>query len=394
MNVATPFIIDAVRTPMGRGRPNGALAEIHPVELLAGTLKAIVARTGIDAGLVDDVLTGCVSQCGEQYNNVGRMALLAAGFPSHVPATTIERKCGSSQQAVHFAAQGIASGAYELVIACGIESMSRIPLGSARMGKDIFGPTLNAAYAPGFVSQGVSAELIAAKWGISREEMDVYSAESHRRADAVRSAGGFSEEIHAVNTGHAVVTQDETIRPGTTAETLSGLRPSFVDDALSLRYPQISWSVTAGNSSQITDGASAMLLASEEMAKKLGLTPRARFVAFDVIGDDPLMMLTAPIPATRRVLAKARMSIEEIDHVEVNEAFACVPLAWAREFPVDMAKLNPRGGAIALGHPLGASGIRLMTTMLNGLEQSGGRYGLQTMCEGGGMANATIIERI
>ncbi len=392
--MATPFIIDAVRTPMGRGRPNGALAQIHPVELLAETLKAIVARTRIDPGLVDDVLTGCVSQCGEQYNNIGRMALLAAGFPTHVPATTIERKCGSSQQAVHFAAQGIASGVYDLVIACGIESMSRIPLGSARMGKDIFGPTLNAAYAPGFVSQGVSAELIAAKWGISREEMDLYSAESHRRADAVRTSGGFADEIHAVKTDDGIVAQDETIRPGTTAEALAALQPSFVDEELSRRYPQISWSVTAGNSSQITDGASAMLLASEAAAEKLGLKPRARFVAFDVVGDDPLMMLTAPIPATRRVLSKANMAIEDIDHVEVNEAFASVPLAWAREFPIDRAKLNPRGGAIALGHPLGASGIRLMTTMLNGLEQSGGRYGLQTMCEGGGMANATIIERI
>ncbi len=392
--MATPFIIDAVRTPMGRGRPNGALAQIHPVELLAETLKAIVARTRIDPGLVEDVLTGCVSQCGEQYNNIGRMALLAAGFPTHVPATTIERKCGSSQQAVHFAAQGIASGVYDLVIACGIESMSRIPLGSARMGKDIFGPTLNAAYAPGFVSQGVSAELIAAKWGISREEMDLYSAESHRRADAVRTSGGFADEIHAVKTDDGIVAQDETIRPGTTAEALAALQPSFVDEELSRRYPQISWSVTAGNSSQITDGASAMLLASEAAAEKLGLKPRARFVAFDVVGDDPLMMLTAPIPATRRVLSKANMAIEDIDHVEVNEAFASVPLAWAREFPIDRAKLNPRGGAIALGHPLGASGIRLMTTMLNGLEQSGGRYGLQTMCEGGGMANATIIERI
>ncbi|MBL0116859.1 MAG: thiolase family protein [Sphingomonadales bacterium] len=392
--MATPFIIDAVRTPMGRGRPNGALAQIHPVELLAETLKAIVARTRIDPGMVDDVLTGCVSQCGEQYNNIGRMALLAAGFPTHVPATTIERKCGSSQQAVHFAAQGIASGAYDLVIACGIESMSRIPLGSARMGKDIFGPTLNAAYAPGFVTQGVSAELVAAKWGISREEMDLYSAESHRRADAVRTSGGFADEIHAVKTDDGIVAQDETIRPGTTAEALAALQPSFVDEELSRRYPQISWSVTAGNSSQITDGASAMLLASAAAAEKLGLKPRARFVAFDVVGDDPLMMLTAPIPATRRVLSKANMAIEDIDHVEVNEAFASVPLAWAREFPIDRAKLNPRGGAIALGHPLGASGIRLMTTMLNGLEQSGGRYGLQTMCEGGGMANATIIERI
>ncbi len=379
---------------MARGRASGAFADIHPVELLAGTLKALIARTGIDPGQVEDVLTGCVSQVGEQYNNVGRMALLAAGFPVHVPSTTIERKCGSSQQAVHFAAQGIAAGAYNLVIACGIESMSRIPLGSARMGKDIFGPTLNAAYAPGLVSQGISAELIAARWGISRAEMDSYAAESHRRAAATREAGRFKAEIAAVRAGDSVVTDDETIRPGTTPETLAGLEPSFADAQSLARFPEISWSVTAGNASQITDGASAMLLASEGMAKRLGLTPRARFVAFDVIGDDPMMMLTAPLPATRRVLAKAGMTAEQIDHFEVNEAFACVPLAWSREFPVDMARLNPRGGAIALGHPLGASGLRLMTTMLNGLEQSGGRYGLQTMCEGGGMANATIIERI
>ena len=392
--MATPFIIDAVRTPMGRGRPNGALAQIHPVELLAETLKAIVARTRIDPGLVDDVLTGCVSQCGEQYNNIGRMALLAAGFPTHVPATTIERKCGSSQQAVHFAAQGIASGAYDLVIACGIESMSRIPLGSARMGKDIFGPTLNAAYAPGFVSQGVSAELIAAKWGISREEMDLYSAESHRRADAVRTSGGFADEIHAVKTDDGIVAQDETIRPGTTAEALAALQPSFVDEELSRRYPQISWIVTAGNSSQITDGASAMLLASEAAAEKLGLKPRARFVAFDVVGDDPLMMLTAPIPATRRVLSKANMAIEDIDHVEVNEAFASVPLAWAREFPIDRAKLNPRGGAIALGHPLGATGAIRTATLVHGLQRTGGKYGMVSMCIGTGMGAAGIFERL
>jgi acetyl-CoA acyltransferase len=392
--VPTPYIIDAVRTPMARGKASGAFADIHPVELLAGTLKALVARTGIDPALVDDVLMGCVSQVGEQYNNVGRMALLAAGFPVHVPATTIERKCGSSQQAVHFAAQGIAAGAYDLVIAGGIESMSRIPLGSARMGRDIYGPTLNAAYAPGFVSQGVSAELIAARWGISRDEMDGYSAESHRRAAETRGAGGFVSEIAPVQAGETLVSEDETIRAGTTAETLGSLQPSFADDALSQRYPEIVWGVTPGNASQITDGAAVMLLASDRMAKQLGLTPRARFVAFDVVGDDPLMMLTAPIPATRRILAKSGMAIDAIDHFEVNEAFASVPLAWSREFPVDPARLNPRGGAIALGHPLGASGARLMTTMLNALEQTGGRFGLQTMCEGGGMANATIIERL
>ncbi len=392
--MGTPFIIDAVRTPMARGKTGGALSGVHPVELLAGTLKALVERNGVDPGLIDDVLTGCVTQAGEQYNNVGRMGLLAAGFPVHVPATTIERKCGSSQQAVHFAAQGITAGAYDLVIACGIESMSRLPLGSARMGQDIYGPTLNAAYAPGFVSQGVSAELIAARWNISREEMDDYAARSHARADAARASGAFAAEIVPVDVDGRPFDTDETIRAGTTAESLSTLKPSFADEELSRRYPEIGWGVTPGNSSQLTDGAAAILLASESMAAKLGLTPRARFVAFDVVGDDPLMMLTAPIPATRRVLAKAGLEAGAIDHFEVNEAFASVPLAWSREFPVDPARLNPRGGAIALGHPLGASGARLMATMLNALEQTGGKLGLQTMCEGGGMANATIIERL
>ena len=390
----TPFIIDAVRSPMARGKAGGALSAMHPVELLAETLKALVARTGIDPGAVDDVLIGCVSQVGEQSNNPGRMALLAAGFPVHVPASTIERKCGSSQQAIHFAAQGIAAGAYDLVIAGGIESMSRIPMGSARIGMDIFGPTLNAAYAPGFVSQGVAAELVAQKWGITRVEMDSYSAASHLRAAAVRERGGFAGEIAAIMVDGVVVDQDETIRPGSTAESLGGLKAVFHDERMRARFPDLEWGVTAGNSSQLADGASVLLLASEAAAKRYGLTPRARFAGFDVIGDDPMLMLTAPIPATRRVLAKAGLSAADIDHFEVNEAFSSVPLAWAKEFAVDPARLNPRGGAIALGHPLGASGARLMTTMLNGLEQDGGRYGLQTMCEAGGMANATIIERI
>jgi acetyl-CoA acyltransferase len=392
--MSTPFIIDAVRTPMARGKPGGALSTVHPVELLALTLRALVERNGLDPALVDDVLIGCVSQVGEQSNNPGRMALLAAGFPAHVPATTIERKCGSSQQAVHFAAQGIASGAYDIAIAGGIESMSRIPMGSARLGADIFGPTLNALYAPGFISQGVAAELVAQKWRISRAEMDEYAAQSHDRAERARSAGGFEAEIVPVAVDGVTVSRDETIRPSTTFEGLSGLKPVFGTPEMSDRFPAVEWGVTSGNSSQLTDGAAAILLMSEAAALRLGCKPRARFVAFDVVGDDPLLMLTAPIPATRRVLAKAGMSAEQIDHFEVNEAFASVPLAWAREFPVARERLNPRGGAIALGHPLGASGARLMATMLNGLEQTGGRFGLQTMCEAGGMANATIIERL
>jgi acetyl-CoA acyltransferase len=322
------------------------------------------------------------------------MALLAAGFPIHVPATTIDRKCGSSQQAIHFGAQGIMAGAYDIVIAGGIESMSRVPMGSARMGKDPFGPAMVERYAPGLVSQGVSAELVAARWHLTRDELDAYSAASHERAAATREAGGFDDEIVPVAWGNHRVEADETIRLTTSAESLSQLKTVFNDDALAIRFPEIQWSITAGNSSQITDGASALLLMSEDTANELQLKPRARFVAFDVIGDDPLLMLTAPIPATRRILEKSGMKLEQIDHYEVNEAFAPVPLAWQKEFRADPDRLNPRGGAIALGHPLGASGARLMTTMLHALEQTGGRYGLQTMCEAGGMANATIIERL
>jgi acetyl-CoA acetyltransferase family protein len=390
----TPFIIDTIRTPIARGKAGGAFSALHPVELLALTLKALVARNGIDPGEIDDVLIGCVGQVGEQSNNPGRMALLAAGFPSHVPASTVERKCGSSQQAVHFAAQGIAAGAYDLVIAGGIESMSQVPLGSARMGKDMYGPTLQSRHAPGLVSQGVSAELIAAKWGITREEMDAYSAQSHQRAAACAADGRFAREIIPVEWDGQCVSRDETIRPGTSVAALAELKPSFPTPELSERFPELRWGITAGNSSQLGDGASAMLLASERMAARLGLRPRARFAGFDVVGDDLLLMLTAPIPATRRVLRKAGLRLQDIDQFEVNEAFASVPLAWLRENDLDPARLNPRGGAIALGHPLGASGTRLMTTLLCGLEDTGGRYGLQTMCEGGGMANATIIERV
>lgn len=390
----TPYIVDAIRTPMARGRAGGALADTHPVELLAHCLRALVERNRLDPGLVDDIIVGCVSQVGEQSYTPGRSAALAAGFPVHVPSTTVERKCGSSQQAVHFAAQGIAAGAYDIVIAAGIESMSRIPMGSARLGQDVFGPTLSARHAPGFVSQGVAAELIAQRWKIPREEMDRYSAESHRRAAATQRAGGFEREIIAVPTAGGDFTADETIRAGTTVEALAQLKIAFRTEEMSARFPEIEWSITAGNSSQITDGAAALLIVGESAAKKLGLRPRARFAGFDVVADDPLLMLTAPIPATQRVLRKAGLGIDRIDHFEVNEAFASVPLAWLRETGADPARLNPCGGAIALGHPLGASGARLMTTMLHALERSGGRYGLQTMCEAGGMANATVIERL
>lgn len=387
-------IVDAVRTPMGRGKAGGAFSSMHPVELLATVLKALTERNKFDPGMVDDVLVGCVNQVGEQSNTPGRMAWLSAGLPEHVPATTIERKCGSSQQAIHFAAQGVIAGAYDIVIAGGLESMSTIPLGGNRLGKDIFGPGVNRRYAPGIVSQGVCAELVAAKWGLTRRELDEYSVASHARAAQAAAAGHFANEIVAVDANGTLVSADESIRPGTSVERLGGLEPPFGNAEMKARFPDIEWKVTAGNSSQITDGAAALLIMSEERAKALGLRPRARFVAFDVIGDDPTMMLTAPIPATQRVLRKAGMKAADIDHYEVNEAFASVPLAWQREIGVDGVRLNPCGGAIAFGHPLGASGARLMTTMLNALERNGQRYGLQTMCEAGGMANATIIERL
>ena len=388
------FIIDAVRTPMGRGKAGGALSGLHATDLLTPVLRALIERNNLDPGTVDDVIAGCVSQAGEQSAGVGRFAWLAAGYPDHVPSTTIDRKCGSSQQAVHFAAQGIMAGAYDIVIACGVESMSRVPMGSARIGQNPFSPAVLTRYAPGMIGQGVSAELVADKWKVTREELDAYSAQSHQRAAAARAAGHFNNEIIPVTTPEGVMSEDETIRPSTTAAGLGQLKVAFDSDAMKARYPQLGWRVTAGNSSQITDGAAGLLIMSERMAIKLGLKPRARFAGFDVIGDDPLMMLIAPIPSTRRVLEKSGINKDAIDHYEVNEAFASVPLAWQREFKVDPAKLNPCGGAIALGHPLGASGARLMTTMLNAMERNGARYGLQTMCEAGGMANATIIEKV
>ena len=387
------LIVDALRTPTGRGRPSGVLAGIHPVDLLAQALTALLERTGIDPSTVDDVIIGCVSQTGEQSATPGRMAWLAAGYPAHVPATTIDRKCGSSQQAVHFAAQGILAGAYDIVIAGGLESMSRVPMGSARAGADPSGAGIAARFAPGLVSQGVAAELVAAKYGVSREAQDEYSVRSHRLA--VESAVAFEREIIPVTTADGtIVTADETPRPGTTAERLAGLNPVFETPELSGRFPQIGWSVTAGNSSQLADSATLVLLMSERKARELGITPRARVHAMTAVGDDPLLMLTAPIPATEKIFARSGLKLEQMDHIEVNEAFAPVPLAWQSHFNADLEKINPRGGAIALGHPLGASGTRLMTTMLHALEDNQQRYGLQLMCEAGGMANATIIERL
>jgi acetyl-CoA C-acetyltransferase/acetyl-CoA acyltransferase len=390
-------IVDAVRSPSGRGRATGSLAGVHPNELLGQVLRGLVDRVGIDPGLVDDVLVGCVSQAGEQSATPGRQALLGAGFPDHVPSVTIERKCGSGQQAVEFAAAGIVAGLYDVAIAGGVESMSRVPMGSARLDRDPFGPRVRERFGD-LVPQGVSAELVAAKWGLSRTRLDEYSARSHARAARAGADGFAAAEIVPIDavdqeTGEPRrVDADETVRPDTTVERLARLQPAFATPAWRARYPELDWRVTAGNSSQITDGAAALLLTSADRANELGLRPRARIVASSVVGDDPVLMLTGPIPATRRVLERAELGIDDIDAVEINEAFASVPLAWQAEFGADDARVNPRGGAIALGHPLGASGARLMTTLIHHLERTGGRYGLQAMCEAGGMANATIIE--
>ena len=391
-------IVDIVRSPVGRGKIGGSLSALHPVDLLAQTLQGLIGRTGIDPGLVEDVLIGCVSQVGEQSATPGRMAWLGAGFPEHVPSVTIDRKCGSSQQAAHFAAQGVMAGAYDIVVAGGIESMSRVRMGSARMGADPYGDLVNERYAPGLVSQGLAAELVADRWMLTREDLDAYAAQSHARAQAAAAAGSFVNEIVPVTvtaaTGAVVVSADETIRPFTTVESLAGLATVFATDDARARFPGLDFRVTAGNSSQITDGASAMLIMSREKADSMGVRARARFHSFSQVGDDPLLMLTGVLPATRRVLERGALGLDDVDVFEVNEAFASVPLAWLRELGVDGARVNPRGGAIALGHPLGASGGRLMATLVNALEQTGGRWGLQAMCEAGGMANATIIERL
>jgi acetyl-CoA acetyltransferase family protein len=378
------------KAPKG-DRPGGALSSLHPVELLGQVLKALVERNDIDPGEVEDVIAGCVSQVGEQAGPVGRWAWLAAGLPEHVPGVSVHRACGSSQQSADFAAQGVIAGVYDMVVACGVESMSRIPMFTARIGQDPFGASVRSRYEPGLVPQGISAELIAARWKMNREELDGFAAESHARA----SATNFSREIvPATLPDGSTVDTDETIRPATTAETLGQLNPSFHTQEMAERFPEIQWLITAGNSSQLADGASAVLIMSEKRASQLGLRPRARFCAFSVAADDPITMLTGPLPATEKVLKRAQLSISDMNHYEVNEAFAPVPLAWLQHFDADSKALNPRGGAIALGHPLGASGTRLLTTMLAGLEDTGGRYGLQTMCEAGGMANATIIERL
>ncbi|HYI45821.1 MAG TPA: thiolase family protein [Actinomycetota bacterium] len=379
-------IVEAVRTPLGKR--NGKLKDWHPVDLLGTTLKEIIERSGVDPNLVDDVVCGCVSQVGEQSLNVGRNAWLTAGLPEEVPATTVDRQCGSSQQAAHFAAQGVIAGAYDVAIACGVENMTRVPMGSSASTAGFpFPDTLMSRYEGGLVPQGISAEIIAERWNLSREELDRFGARSHTLAGKATESGAFKNEIFPIKVETELFETDEGIRTPN-LEKMAQLPPAFKEDGV----------ITAANSSQITDGAAALLITTPEKAKELGLTPRARFAGFALAGTDPVTMLTGPIPATQKVVERSGIALKDIDLVEINEAFASVVLAWKKELGLEddwfEERVNVNGGAIALGHPLGASGARLMTTLLNALEQRGGRYGLQTMCEGGGLANATIIERL
>jgi acetyl-CoA acyltransferase len=382
----TAVIIDAVRTPMGKR--NGLLSGWHPVDLASETLRALVERNRLDPILVDDVIMGCVSQVGEQTFNIARNAVLAASWPESVPGVTLDRQCGSSQQAAHFAAQGVMAGVYDVVVAAGVESMSRVPMGisfSQGPGKP-FGPKMTERYDHQLVPQGISAEMIADQWSLQREDLDRIAYDSHMRAQRATEEGRFEAQIIPIETRGdgqtTTMTLDEGIRPSTTPEALAALRPAFKEDGV----------ITAGNSSQITDGSAAVLIMSASKAAELGMTPRATFAGFSVVGTDPVTMLTGPIPATEAVLANAGLTLDDIGLFEVNEAFASVVGAWLAETGADWERVNVNGGAIALGHPLGASGARLMTTLLHEMERTGSRYGLQTMCEGGGTANGTILE--
>ena len=375
-------IVEAVRTPVGKR--NGGLATMHAADLSADVLNALVARTGIDPAEVDDVIWGCVSQVGDQSSNIGRYSVLAAGWPETIPGTTINRACGSSQQALEFAVQAVVSGHQDLVVAGGVEVMSRVPLGAAKAGGEPYGPRARARYQNFSFNQGLSAELIAQKWGLGRARLDAFAALSHERAALAQDTGAFDDQIVPVTVGEdgATVSRDEGIRRGTSVESLAKLKPAFTEDGV----------IHAGNSSQISDGAAALLVTTPERARELGLDPIVRYRAGVVVGADPVLLLTGPIPATEKVLRKAGVGVKEIGVFEVNEAFAPIPLAWAAEIGADPGKLNPLGGAIALGHPLGASGAVLTTRMIHHMRRHGIRYGLQTMCEGGGTANATLFE--
>ena len=382
--VRDAVIVGAVRSPVGIGKAEkGALSSIHPVDLSAMVLQGLIARTGIDPALIDDVIWGAVSQVGEQAFNVGRNAALAAGFPEEVTGVSIDRQCGSSQQAAHFGAAGVIAGQYDFVIAGGVESMSRVPMFSnAAGGEGPFGPRMIDRYNGGLVGQGISAEMIAEQWNLSRTDLDAIAVTSNERAAAATAAGLFADEIIPITTASGVVSTDQGIRAGTTLESLAGLKTPFKDGGV----------VTAGNASQISDGSAAMLITSSEKAREFGLKPLARFHTFALAGVDPIIMLTGPIPATKKALQRSGLALADIGTFEVNEAFASVLGAWYQEIGADPALTNPNGGAIALGHPLGASGARLMTTMLHHMRRNNIKYGLQTMCEGGGMANATILE--
>ena len=372
-------IVEAVRTPTGKR--NGGLAGVHPADLSAHVLRALVERSGIDPTLVDDVIWGCVSQVGEQTFDIARTAVLSAGWPESVPGTTVDRQCGSSQQALHFAAAGVVAGHYDVAVAGGVESMSRVPMGSAMLASPL-GAGYQARYGEEFPNQGIGAEMIAEQWGFSRQRLDEFALESHEKAAAATDAGAFAGQIAPVTTQDTVVSRDEGIRRGGTLETLGGLKPAFRPDGV----------ITAANSSQISDGSAALLVTTSERAAQLGLTPLVRVHTASVVGSAPMPMLTGPIPATRKALASSGLRIEDIGAFEVNEAFASVPLAWLQDVGADEKALNPLGGAIALGHPLGGSGARLMTTLVHHMRDNHIRYGLQTMCEGGGQANATILE--
>ena len=373
-------IVEAVRTPAGKR--GGGLSAVHAADLSAVVLGALVDRTGIDPAVVDDVVWGCVGQIGDQSANIARYAVLAAGWPESVPGTTVNRACGSSQQALDFAVQAVLSGQMDVVVAGGVEVMSRVPLGAARAGGQPYGPQVLARYDGFDFNQGLSAEKIAQKWGITRAQADEFAALSHARAAAAQDAGAFDRQIVPVTAQGATVSADEGVRRTTSVEKLASLKPSFSEDGL----------IHAGNASQISDGAAALLVTTPDKARELGLTPLVRYRAGAVVGADPVLMLTGPIPATVKVLRKAGLALADIGVYEVNEAFAPVPLAWLAETGADPRLLNPLGGAIALGHPLGASGAVLMTRMIHHMRENGIRYGLQTMCEGGGTANATVVE--
>ena len=381
-------IVEAVRTPIGKGKPGGALHGVLPADLLAHSLSELVTRTGVDPAEIDDVIAGAVTQVGDQAVNIARNALLGAGFPESVPGTTVDRQCGSSQQAISFAAQGVIAGAYDVVVAGGVESMSRVPMGSSVLpGSNPFGTRFAERYSEGLVPQGISAELIAARWGLSRTELDEFSLRSHEKAAAAQDSGAFSDQIVGIKTKDAdgndtVVLEDGGIRRGGTVESMANIKPAFKEDGV----------IHAGNSSQISDGSAALLLMSAEKAKDLGLKPLAKVHTAVLAGADPVIMLTAPIPATQKALKKSGLSIDQIGAFEVNEAFAPVPMAWLKDIGADEKLLNPNGGAIALGHPLGGSGARILTTLLYHMRDNNIQYGLQTMCEGGGQANATILE--